>query len=114
MTEQVCKHNYKRPYMQREQCPIYNSTLKTFVCSSSTEICVYKLIETRFQVSVYAVLSYNYTQRKRCSISLHTHISLLDEYTNVLRVLLQITLLVPLIIVLPMILIIFSNIPFKK
>ena len=33
--------------MQRGKCPIYNSTLSTFVYLLSTEICVCKLLETR-------------------------------------------------------------------
>ena len=43
--------NFKWPSVQKVQCPILNGTLNTFLCSSSTEICVFKLIETRLLVS---------------------------------------------------------------
>ena len=33
--------------MHRGQCPIYNGTVETFLCWSSAEKCVCKLIETR-------------------------------------------------------------------
>ena len=33
-----CRRNFKRPSMQKGQCPIHNGTLETYECSSNTEI----------------------------------------------------------------------------
>ena len=42
-----CKRYVKGPSMLRCQSPFYKGTLETFVCLSSTEICVCKLRNTR-------------------------------------------------------------------
>ena len=71
------------------QCPIYNGTLKIFVYLSSTDICVYNLIETRLRLfdmsSVRCVSSWctlEIVDYKRDLISLQTNISVLDVHTN--------------------------------
>ncbi len=44
--------------MQTGHCPIYNSTLNTFVFSSSTEIYVSKLIEPRLGLAAFPSVHY--------------------------------------------------------
>ena len=44
-------------FLQIGKCQIYNGTLKPFVCSPSTEMCVHKLIETRLNVLYLAAYS---------------------------------------------------------
>ena len=49
------------PSMQRGQCPIFNGTFEIFVCPSSREIFVFKLIETRLFTFKFISLLDKYT-----------------------------------------------------
>ena len=68
---------------------ICNGTLKTFVYSSSREICVCKLIEHRLR-SVLSELNTAHTLHRtfETGFDKFTQTSVLDEHTKVLRVLL--------------------------
>ena len=67
------------------KCPIYNGPLQTFVCSSSAEICVCKLIEIRFSrkfkcvtFSLGVTWNYAYSPFKCLELlfeNIHKHIS---------------------------------------
>ena len=89
--------------MQSGQYPIYNTynTLIIVACSSSTEMCVFKLIESNLLAAKSSVRCAKFTaEYKQVMISLNTHISVLDIHANVFRAPLQIgleiTLTVPL------------------
>ena len=59
---------------------------KTFVCSSSTEICVCKLIEKHACIQVCAVLPHECSaEYKWILTALDKHISVLDEHKHFLR-----------------------------
>ena len=78
--------------MQSGQYPNYNGTFIIFVCSWSTVMCVFKLIESNlYSAANSSAHCAKFTaEYKQVMISLNTHFSVLNIYANVFRVPLQI------------------------